>query len=168
MKIIIESYNPAWKTAFEKEQALLLNAIKEPGLTIEHIGSTSVEGLGAKPIIDIMIGLKDFQTANTHLSAIENLGYVYLSKYEDEMPYRRFFFKEENGVRTHHIHMVALGTEFWDRHLQFRDHLRTHAHDRERYHALKMELAGNEWEHMNDYADAKTGFIRAIEQKTMS
>ncbi len=166
MKIIIEAYKPEWKTAFDRECHLLMNAIDAPDISIEHIGSTSVDGLGAKPIIDIMIGLRDFNMANHYIKAIEGLGYNYVSKYEDEMPYRRFFTKTLNGKRTHHIHMVEIHTEFWDRHLRFRDHLRENQEARDRYSDLKLNLARREWVDVNEYADAKTAFIRGIEAKT--
>jgi len=166
MKIIIEKYNPSWKNEFKKEYQLLMNSIKEPDIKIKHIGSTSIEGLAAKPIIDIMIGLKDFNTANNHIFAIENSGYNYVSKHEDVMPYRRFFTKEFDEKRTHHIHMVEYGTEFWNRHLRFRDHLKANKLDRDRYQKLKLDLAKREWNDGNEYADAKSEFIKEIEEKS--
>ncbi|MEN8125894.1 MAG: GrpB family protein [Bacteroidota bacterium] len=165
MKIIIEPYDPKWKIKFKKESKLLINSIKEQGIKIEHIGSTSINGLGAKPIIDIVIGLKDFKTANNHISTIEKLGYKYVPKFENEMPYRRFFIKESNGKRTHHIHLVELKTEFWDRHLRFRNHLRSNNEDRDKYMELKMRLSEKDWNNGNEYADAKSEFIKDIENK---
>ena len=166
MKIIIERYNNNWRTKFEEEFDLLMNSIKESDIKIEHIGSTSIEGLAAKPIIDIMIGLKDFNTANNHISTIESLGYNYVSKYENIMPHRRFFTKESSGKRTHHVHMVGLESEFWNRHLRFRNHLRNNNEDRDKYLELKMDLAKREWANGNEYADAKSEFIKEIEEKT--
>ena len=166
MKIIIETYNPKWTLEFEKESKLLLNSIKEQGCKIEHIGSTSIKGLGAKPVIDIMIGLIDFNTADNHISAITRQGYTYVSEFENEMPYRRFFTKEINRKRTHHIHMVELETEFWNRHLKFRNHLRLNNEDRDKYMDLKMNLAKREWADGNEYAAAKSEFIRNIEKSS--
>lgn len=168
MKIIIEPYNPKWTIDFEKESKLLLYSIKEQGAKIEHIGSTSIKGLGAKPIIDIMIGLIDFNTANSHISAITRLGYIYVWEYENKMPYRKFFTKEVNGNRTHHIHLVGLETEFWNRHLKFRNHLRLNTEDRDKYMNLKINLAKKEWIDGNEYADAKFEFIRNIEKKQLT
>ena len=163
MRITIEPYSPEWKTAFKKESSLLLRTIGEPNIVIEHIGSTSVEGLGAKPVIDIMIGLKDFRTANNHIKAIENLGYRYISEYENVMPYRRFFTKDSNGKRTHHIHMVEIDTEFWSRHLKFRDQLRNNSNYKDQYYKLKLDLAKREWKDGNEYAAAKSEFIKMVE-----
>ena len=120
----------------------------------------------AKPVIDIMIGLIDFNTANNHISAITELGYTYVSEFENEMPYRKFFTKEFNGKRSHHIHMVELKTEFWNRHLKFRNHLRLDNEDRDKYMDLKMNLAKREWTDVNEYASAKSEFIRNIEKSS--
>ena len=165
MKIVIEEYNPEWKTVFEKESGLLSQSIGDPDIVIEHIGSTSVEGLGAKPVIDIMIGVADFKSVNCYIGAIEKLGYTYVSKYEDTMPYRRFFTKDSSGKRTHHIHMVEIDTEFWKRHLKFRDELRNNDQYRDDYYKLKLELSEREWVDGNEYAGAKSDFIKGVESK---
>ncbi|MEN8187858.1 MAG: GrpB family protein [Bacteroidota bacterium] len=165
MKITIEPYNPKWRTEFKKEQTLLLDSIEESGIRIEHIGSTSVEGLAAKPVIDIMIGINDFKTAGQHIKTIENLGYRYIPDYEDVMPCRRFFIKESNGNRTHHIHMVALDSDFWKRHLKFRDHLRVDEEDRNKYQEFKIKLAKKNWNNRDDYTDAKSEIIKKILKK---
>ena len=165
MKIIIEPYNSSWETNYKEESQHLENSIKESGIRIEHIGSTAIKGLGAKPIIDIMIGLKDFSKADVYVPKIVSLGYQYISKFEDVMPYRRFFIKEINGKRTCHIHMVEQETEFWVRHLKFRNHLRNDNEDRDKYFELKMNLSKKEWNNSNEYADAKSEFIKSIEEK---
>ena len=168
MKITIENYNPNWRNRFETEKQLLIKTLSPLNIKIEHIGSTSVEGLAAKPIIDIMIGLENFNLADEQIEKIENLGYQYISKYEDIMPFRRFFVKENNGIRTHHIHMVEIGTKFWTRHLLFRDHLKINIDDRDKYCKLKKELAKQDWIDGDEYAKAKSEFIQAIERKAVA
>ena len=165
MKIILSEYDPQWPTLFEQEKAVLLSIIGLLNPTIEHIGSTSVPGLIAKPIIDIIAGLPDFGHADKLVPKIQELGYTYLSRYEDEMPYRRFFKKLEGNVATHHIHMVEINSDFWIRHLLFRDYLRGNPTIALEYADLKRNLAQKEWEDSNDYADAKGYFIRGIEQQ---
>ena len=165
MKIHIETYNSEWKKIFKTESKLLKESIKEKNLQIEHIGSTSIEGLGAKPIIDIMIGLENFNTADNHIKTFESIGYQYIAKHEDIMPYRRFFIKENKDVKTHHVHVVQYGSEFWIRHLLFRDHLRTNPKDLEAYYQLKLKLAELDWESGTDYANAKSVFIHKIVEK---
>lgn len=110
-----------------------------------------------------MIGVADESRLDVLVPKIQDVGYQYISRYEEEMPYRRFFIKEEDDVRTHHIHAVVYKSTFWIRHLQFRDHLRAHPETAEEYGALKRRLAERDWQSVNDYADAKTDFIRRIE-----
>jgi len=153
---------------FEDERSVIEAALGGVAARIEHVGSTSVVGLAAKPVIDIMAGLEDFSLADSLVPKIEALGYEYVQKYEAVMPFRRFFLKERGGVRLSQIHMVGIGTEFWERTLLFRDYLRQHPNVAADYAALKQELAQREWDHVNDYADAKTEFIRGIEREARS
>lgn len=163
MKVTIAEYRPEWLEMFEDEKGALREALGEVAARIEHVGSTAVANLAAKPIIDIMVGLEDFSNADNLVPVIEALGYEYVKKYEEVMPFRRFFIKEQSGVRTHQIHMVAEGGEFWDRLILFRDYLRENARAAAEYAALKKELAEREWEDVNEYADAKTEFVRKAE-----
>jgi len=162
MKVLLTPYSPSWSRGFEDEKLFLQEHISLP-IKIEHIGSTSVVGLCAKPIIDILIGVDDESQLDIPVPEIQVLGYHYISRYEREMPYRRFFVKEQDAVRTHQIHMVAHKSTFWVRHLQFRDYLRAHSEVAEEYATLKRQLAERDWETVNDYADAKTNFIRRVE-----
>lgn len=164
MKIVIAEYSDLWPQMFERERQQLAQILPDTCI-IEHIGSTSVPGLAAKPIIDIMIGLADFAEADFLVASVCSLGYKYNPRFEDQMPYRRFFGKDILNVRTHHVHMVAISSEFWNRHLFFRDYLRTHSQVAAEYATLKRELAQCEWEDTNDYTDAKTSFIQSIEAK---
>ncbi len=168
MKVTIVEYRPGWRKMFEDEKGILQKALGEIPAEVEHIGSTAVAGLAAKPIIDVMVGLKDFSVADDVVPKIEAVGYEYIQKYEDVMPFRRFFIKELDGVRTHQIHMVGVGGEFWERHILFRDYLRRNPDVAEQYASLKKELAACEWEDVNEYADAKTEFIKGIEDKAKS
>ena len=165
MKVSIVEYRHQWGEIFEEEKRLLQAVLGEVSSTVEHIGSTSVNGLAAKPVIDIMIGLPDFSVVDSLVPRIEALGYEYIKKYEDEMPFRRYFVKNSNGIRTHQIHMVEINSEFWGRHLLFRDYLRQNPEMVNKYAALKKQLAEREWEDVNEYADAKSEFIRSIENK---
>ena len=165
MKITIADYSPAWPSLFAEEKRLLEGVLGKDAALIEHVGSTSVAGLAAKPIIDIMVGLHDFSVADNLVSKIIGLGYEYIPKYEDVMPYRRFFVRRIDGAATHQIHMVGVGGEFWERHLLFRDFLRANPARASEYAALKRSLAELEWQDTNEYADAKTAFIRAVESE---
>jgi GrpB-like predicted nucleotidyltransferase (UPF0157 family) len=164
MKIKLSEYNPDWPSVFEKEREILRATLSLNEPVIEHIGSTAVPNLAAKPVIDIMIGLPDFTKADSFVPCIQRLGYAYFKQYEDVMPYRRFFKKQDGDIATHHIHMVETGTEFWIRHLLFRDFLRDNSNVATEYADLKLRLAQQDWKDGNEYADAKTEFIRRIEK----
>lgn len=166
MKIIIEPYNPNWKDQFQLEKDSLSTVLSEE-VVIEHVGSTAIPKLAAKPVIDIMIGLDDFDTAKNHINSIVSLGYDYISEYEKELPFRKYFKKEYEGKHTHHIHMVQKDSDWWVRHLAFRNYLRNNVDDREKYEELKKGLAKKDWEDGNEYASAKTDFIRSIEKKIL-
>ncbi|MBO9702644.1 MAG: GrpB family protein [Sporocytophaga sp.] len=165
MKVELQLYNQNWRNLFKIEKELISSAIQNPDIHIEHIGSTSIEGLSAKPIIDILIGVPDFSKVNDLISPIETCNYSYISIYEDAMPYRRYFTKSSEDKRTHQIHMVELNSPFWIRHLAFRNYLRDHQEEKEAYNLLKSELSEKDWDDINDYAQAKTEFIRAVEYK---
>jgi GrpB-like predicted nucleotidyltransferase (UPF0157 family) len=167
MKVIIEEYNPNWKLEFLNEKKFLLEVFAGIDCKVEHIGSTSVAGLGAKPVIDILIGLNDFSCANEQVHKLIQIGYHYINRYEDVMPYRRFFIKESNDIRTHHIHMVEFNSEFWIRHLAFREYLINHPEEKIKYYELKKELSLIDWKDGNEYANAKSGFIKEMEKKAM-
>src|SRR2546421_2382660 len=117
MKVTIRKYRKEWAEVFQAEKARLAETLGCAAVAIEHVGSTSVTGLAAKPIVDIMIGLVDFALVDSSVPKIVALNYDYIAKYDAVMPYRRFFVKENQGVRTHQIHLVEIGTEFWRRHL---------------------------------------------------
>jgi len=89
-KVIIEPYNPSWPEKFVREKILILSALNDKGIIIEHIGSTAVPGLAAKSIIDIMLGVKDLATANACIPLLETLGYEYVSALEKDFPARRY------------------------------------------------------------------------------
>src|ERR1044072_9524664 len=164
MKVSLVDYNESWAEIFAEEQALLAGVLTDTKAQIEHIGSTAVVGLSAKPVIDIMIGIEDFSLADSLVPKIVAADYDYIKAFETEMPYRRYFTRRVDGDDTHHIHMVAIGSEFWLRLLLFRDYLREHKNVRDEYANLKSELAKLEWPDVDDYAEAKTAFIRRTEK----
>jgi GrpB-like predicted nucleotidyltransferase (UPF0157 family) len=159
--VVVADYDSRWPALFEEEKALILGAIGHRTISIEHIGSTSVPGLGAKPIIDIMIAVRHISDANGCLQPLQALGYRYIIKHEVEMPRRRYFRKPIRGTATHHIHMVEEESEFREHHLLFRDYLRTHTEEARRYYELKKGLARKYSSDRRSYTDAKASFIEA-------
>lgn len=161
----IVDYDPAWPELFERERALIAEALGDLAAAIEHVGSTAVPGLGAKPILDMMVGLRSLEDGERSVAPLEALGYEYMG--EMGIP-GRFYFRKPPGhdrLRTHHIHMVELACDFWQRHLLFRDYLRSHPEDARRYHELKARLAARYGADREGYTEAKTEFIRSCEER---
>lgn len=134
-------YTAAWQEKFREEKERIAKSLSGITFQIEHIGSTSIDGLGAKPIIDMLIGLEDFFIANLQINKLAALGYQYINQYEDVMPYRRFFSKQTEGGSTFHIHMIQPDAEFRNRHLAFRNYLRNNPAEKMEHYQLKKELA---------------------------
>ena len=162
MKIELIDYDRSWTDLFEKEKALLKKVLPDNS-TIEHIGSTSITNLCAKPVIDILCGLDDFSVADSLVENIVGLNYEYIDKYTPLIPERRFFRKYIE--HKFHIHLVQTGGDWWNRHILFRDYLRKNVWSKNEYAVLKRQLAEKDWTDANEYADAKTDFIKTIEQK---
>ncbi|TMK64535.1 MAG: GrpB family protein [Actinobacteria bacterium] len=123
----IAPYDPRWPEAFAAAESELHTVLRSWVVAIEHIGSTAVPGLPAKPVIDILVGVHTLADNDAIVVAVESLGYEYVPEYEDELPDRRYFRRWAAGRRTHQIHLVErTNTDWWDRHIGFRDWLRTH------------------------------------------
>jgi GrpB-like predicted nucleotidyltransferase (UPF0157 family) len=159
----VVEYDPAWPSAYERERARIAGTLGDLVVAIEHVGSTAVPGLGAKPIIDMMIGVRSLADGEKCAKPLEGLGYE--CKGEFGIPGRLYFRKVEEGKRTHQIHMVKVGSEFWERHLLFRNYLREHPEEARDYHELKVKLATEFGTDREAYTEAKTEFIRSAEAK---
>jgi GrpB-like predicted nucleotidyltransferase (UPF0157 family) len=155
----IAAYDSAWPAAYERERALITGALGDLVAAIEHIGSTAVPGLGAKAILDIMVGVRTLAEGDRCIRPLERLGYEYRG--EAGVPERLYFRKLTDGLRTHHIHMVELGSDFWQRHLLFRDYLREHPDEARDYYELKVRLAERFGTDRLGYNEAKAAFIES-------
>jgi GrpB-like predicted nucleotidyltransferase (UPF0157 family) len=153
--IELVEYDPGWTKAYEEERDRLAAAFLPLRPHFEHIGSTAVPGLCAKPIIDIMVGVPLVQSAETYAPLLEPLGYHHRGHEERG---RVFFLK--GMPRTHHLHIVTFGSEVWHRHLAFRELLREDADLRERYAQLKRQSAKAHREDREAYVSSKGGFIQ--------
>ena len=130
------------------------------GAVIEHVGSTAVPGLGSKPVIDLMVGAPILVHVEDRIPALEAAGYEYVQKYEQQLSERRYFRKPRMCPRAFHLHCVVTGSEFWIRHLAFRDHLRAHPESAATYFELKRELAMRVSK--EEYTEAKRPFIESV------
>jgi GrpB-like predicted nucleotidyltransferase (UPF0157 family) len=153
-------HDPSWAELFELERNRLLRVFDGRAVAIEHIGSTSVPGLCAKPIVDIAVGLRELELTDEQIAAMKELGYEFLGEYGLR---GRLFFRKRDP-RTHNVHVVEYGGKHWERQLVFRDALRTDAEERQRYEAFKRRLAA-EGHPREVYAELKTPFIRAVEER---
>ncbi|HEY6172094.1 MAG TPA: GrpB family protein [Candidatus Kapabacteria bacterium] len=157
--VIIVTYDPNWKDLYQIEREEIMARIGEYIQDIQHMGSTSVEGLAAKPIIDMMIGIRALEDTRHCIPPLEGIGYEYVPEFEKDLPMRRYLRKSTGGIRTHHIHMVERSSDFWNKHIAFRDILRSNTSVREGYGALKYRLAETYRDDREGYTDAKTDFI---------
>lgn len=162
-RVEIVEYDPKWAVLYIEEKARILSAIGHLSVAVEHIGSTAVARLGAKPIIDILVGVNCLSDARLCIEPLGSLGYVYQPEHEVTMPERRFFGKGEPPREQHyHLHMVEKGGEFWRRHLAFRDYLRSHPETSRQYCELKKKLASECGSDREGYTEAKTQFIESV------
>ncbi len=159
--VVLVPYDRAWPRRFAEERDVIARALGDHAVAIEHIGSTAVPGLLAKPILDILVGIRRLSEAPACIAALEPLGYEYRPDAEAEIPERRYFDKGPPAARTHHLHMVEFGSPFWMRHLLFRNFLRLHPERAAAYAALKAELAAKYTADRIAYTEAKAPFIEA-------
>lgn len=125
--VVLVPYEEAWPSLFEEDRTRIEGAVGPWVEEIEHIGSTVVPGLAAKPVIDIMVGVRSLEDTPVLVARLETIGYEYVPELEWQMPFRRYFRKLAGGRRTHQIHLVERAdSAFWDRHILFRIYLRTH------------------------------------------
>jgi GrpB-like predicted nucleotidyltransferase (UPF0157 family) len=155
-RVELSEHDPSWAERFEEEKGKLAGIFDGQAVGIEHIGSTSVPDLCAKPIVDVLVGLRELEVSEEQIAAMQELGYEYLGEYG--LPGRLFFRKDP---RTHHVHVVQHGGMHWDRQLTFRDALRTDTDERRRYDEFKRKLAAAGYSR-ESYTELKTPFIREV------
>ena len=158
--VIVVPYNPDWPSRFDQEVTVLGTVFAGSVVAIEHVGSTAVPGLGAKPVIDVMVGLQHLAEVEGRIAALEAAGYEYIQKYEAQLPQRRYLRKPRLGPSAYHLHCVLKGSDFWIRHVAFRDHLRAHPESAAAYYELKRALAVEVSK--AEYTEAKSPFIERI------
>lgn len=163
MKIRLSKYNENWMKQYEEESKTISLIFGEEVIGFEHFGSTSVPGLKAKPVIDMICIVKDIHTIDSYNEQMASLGYGIAGEWG--IVGRRLFRKGGEN-RTHHIHVYEQNHPEIERHLIFRDYLRSHPEEVERYSTFKEELA-ERFEHTKDYSPAKKAFVSEMEQKAL-
>ncbi len=157
-------YDPSWKEAYCEEAHKILEVLGSELLEIHHIGSTSIPGIYAKPIIDILGGARKIEDIDKYTDAMARIGYEAWGEFG--LPGRRFFVK---GVpkRTHNLHIFEAGNTEITRHLAFRDYMIAHPADAQQYSELKKELAEKHKGDIDGYCDGKDAFVKAMERKAI-
>jgi GrpB-like predicted nucleotidyltransferase (UPF0157 family) len=157
-RIEIREYEPEWPSLYEREEARIRAVLGDRVLRVEHAGSTSVPGLPAKPIVDIVLEVPDSADEPAYVPDLEAAGYVLRIREPESFEHRLFKGPDTNI----NLHVFTAGCPETDRMLLLRDWLRTNAADRELYAAAKRELAARDWKYVQQYADAKTDVVAEI------
>ena len=164
--ITVIEYRPLWKNKYKEDSLLIRNILADNCIAIYHIGSTSVEGLAAKRIIDIMAVVRSLEIVDTVAEKFSDIGYEYLGEFGIE---GRRYLRKGGDERTHQIHIFQ--ADDWNnigRHLAFRDYMRTHEKEREEYAKIKIELAKKYPYDIDGYCDGKENFVREMEEIAIS
>ncbi len=155
--LVVQDYDPRWPRMYADTKAEILRATGGTIAAIEHIGSTAIPGLAAKPLIDILVALRRFpEDIEATIAPLAGIGFDYVPK---PRPDRYFFRKGVWGQGTQHLHIVEFGGEDWTQQLLFRDYLTTHPELAKQYAALKRQLATRFGTDRRSYTEEKTAFI---------
>jgi GrpB-like predicted nucleotidyltransferase (UPF0157 family) len=169
--IEIVPYDPSWPSAFEAEAADLREVLGDLARSIQHVGSTAVPGLAAKPVIDIQISVRSLQPMRQYKKPLAALGYSYVPLGEFDLVYP-YFEKPSAWPHTHHVHLCIVGSEQERTHLAFRDYLRIHPQVAQRYVELKRKLAAENDAHSlasrERYSLSKTEFVNAVVSEALA
>lgn len=155
-------YQLDWPALYAQVATELRSVVAGPGIRLEHVGSTAVPGLCAKPVLDIALGVGDLAQVEARIPALAGLGFTYRPGYESEIPDRRYFVRPEGPLPRVHLHAVLLGGTLWRQHLAFRDALRDDPALAQSYAALKRQLALVHATDKAAYTEAKAPFIRQV------
>jgi GrpB-like predicted nucleotidyltransferase (UPF0157 family) len=161
-KIFLADYDPSWPAQYESHRATIGEALGAAAMAVHHMGSTSVPGLSAKPIIDILVVVADAANEASYVPALDAAGYA--------LRIREPEFDEHRMLRTAgkdvHVHIWSKESDEISRHLKFRDRLRLDGADRQRYEDVKRSLAAQEFDDRNDYTEGKNKIIADIESRS--
>ena len=165
VKVVIEDYNPEWPTWYASDEEAIRAALGPGVVRIEHTGSTSVPGLAAKPIIDILLLVPDSADEPAYVPALESIGYTLRAREPNWYEHRLLVQRAEDGAPHSinlHVHSPESAAPEVERILAFRDWLRTHPDDRARYESIKRDLANRDWKYVQHYANAKSDIVEEI------
>lgn len=162
----IVDYDPAWPGLAAAELGRIKEVLGEVALRLEHVGSTAVPGLAAKPILDLQLSVRALEPRAPYVEPLTRLGYLFVP--DPESPDYHFLAKPPERPRTRHLHVCAAGSDHEFRHLAVRDFLRTHQGEAARYEALKRQVATRHPEDRLAYIGGKDEYVAALEQRALA
>lgn len=165
-RIEVVPHDPRWAQQFQAEAVQLVEVLGTEVAAIHHIGSTAIPGIRAKPIIDVLVEVRDIEAVDAFNETLQERGYI--PKGEHGIPGRRFFIKGTEEIRSHHIHIFERGDPEVNRHLDFRDYLRAHPEEARAYSDLKKELALRHPEDIESYVAGKDDLIKALDRRAQA
>ena len=158
------AYDPSWPAMYAAERERLSSLLPGVFVELQHIGSTAVPGLVAKPIIDLLAGVESMTTAEAIAGSICSSGYTTSAEFNETLNDRKWFMHWANGHRTHHLHVVVHDSKAWHERLRFRNALRSQPELAVRYAALKSQLTERHATDREAYTDAKAEFVRSVSE----
>ena len=158
----VVSYNSNWKKIYKEESEKIKNMLNDIIIDIHHIGSTAIPGIKAKPVIDILVEVKDIEGVDQYNHKMKELGYEAMGEYG--IPKRRFF-RKGRIKRTHHVHIFQVGNKEIERHINFKEYLIAHPDKAREYSKLKEKLANKYTYYVENYTNGKSDFIKEIDRK---
>jgi len=161
-RVEVVSYSPNWKDMYKEESEKIKNVLSDIIIDIHHVGSTAIPGIKAKPVIDILVEVKDIEGVDQHNHKMKELGYEVMGEYG--IPKRRFFRKGGNN-RTHHIHIFQVGNEEIERHVNFKEYLIAHPDKAREYSKLKEKLVNKYTYDVENYTNSNSDFIKEVDKK---
>jgi GrpB-like predicted nucleotidyltransferase (UPF0157 family) len=164
--VLIADYDPDWAALADAELRRMEEALGELAVRLEHVGSTAVPGLAAKPILDLQLSVDAIEPRERYVEPLEGLGYLFVPA--PESPDYHLFAKPPQRPRTHHLHVCEAGSEHEFRHLAVRDFLRAHADEATRYAALKRQVVARHPQDRLAYIEGKDDYVRALEERAVA
>jgi GrpB-like predicted nucleotidyltransferase (UPF0157 family) len=162
----IVEYDPAWPEMAAAEISRIADAVREAVVRIDHVGSTAVPGLAAKPIVDLQLSVADVDVRSLYVEPLEGLGYLFAP--DPASPDFHLFGLPAARPRTHHLHVCAAGSEHERRHLAVRDCLRAHPAEADAYAQLKRELVARALGDRLAYIEGKNAYVAALEHRALA